>query len=222
MDGNGRWAKRKNADRIEGHRQGAEVALDIVKHAAEKGIPYLTLYAFSSENWRRPQEEVQGLMSMLYRKLLEEADELVRNGVRLRTIGVTSQLPAHVQGALAQVCEDTRNCTKLTVTLALSYGSRDEIVRACKKVVSEVYEGRISVGEVDEKLFASFLDTSFMPDPDIIIRTSGEKRLSNFLLWQSSYSEIFFVKTLWPEFSRQEFDEVLVEFASRERRFGGL
>lgn len=198
------------------------MALDIVKHAAEKGIPYLTLYTFSSENWRRPQDEVQGLMSMLYRKLLEEADELVKNGVRLRTIGLTSQLPAHVQAALAQVLEDTQNCTKLTVTLALSYGSRDEIVRACKKVASEVQAGCLQVEELNEKRFASFLDTSFMPDPDIIIRTSGEKRLSNFLLWQSSYSEIFFVKTLWPEFTRREFDEVLVDFASRERRFGGL
>lgn len=220
MDGNGRWATRHQAERLEGHRRGAEVALDIVKHAAERGVEYLTLYTFSSENWRRPKDEVQGLMTILYEKLLKEADELVKNRVRLKTIGAIDRLPSHVQKALNDVIVATKDCDRLTLVLALSYGARDEIVRASKKMAREIADGMLTALEIDEDRFATFLDTSFMPDPDVIIRTSGENRLSNFLLWQSSYAEIFFLKMLWPDFTRQDFDCVTSDFSVRERRFG--
>jgi len=222
MDGNGRWAKNQGVERLEGHRKGAEVALEIVKHAGKKEIPYLTLYTFSSENWRRPEEEVQGLMHILYEKLLKEAHALVENGVKLQTIGNTEKLPAHVQQALADVKNSTSHCTKLTLTLALSYGARDEIIRATKKLIEEVKGGNLSVDKIDEVRFASFLDTASLPDPDVIIRTSGENRLSNFLLWQSSYAEIFFLKMFWPDFRPTDLDNVLAQFVARERRFGRI
>lgn len=222
MDGNGRWAKNQGVERLEGHRKGAEVALEIVKHAGKRGVPYLTLYTFSSENWRRPEEEVQGLMHILYEKLLKEAGSLVENGVKLQTIGDVAKLPAHVQQALVDVKNMTRHCAKLTLTLALSYGARDEIVRAAKKLAEEVSVGNLSVDKIDEGCFASFLDTASLPDPDVIIRTSGENRLSNFLLWQSSYAEIFFLKMFWPDFQPTDLDDVLAEFVARERRFGRI
>lgn len=222
MDGNGRWAKKNGVDRLEGHRKGAEVALEIVKHAGRQEIPYLTLYTFSSENWQRPEEEVQGLMAILYDKLLQDAHSLVENGVQLKTIGATEKLPEHVQDALSEVGHMTRDCKKLTLTLALSYGSRDEIVRASKKLARAVSSGTLSVDEIDEARFATFLDTTFLPDPDVIIRTSGENRLSNFLLWQGSYAEIFFLKMFWPDFRPADFDDVLAEFVARERRFGRI
>jgi undecaprenyl diphosphate synthase len=222
MDGNGRFAEGQGVPRLEGHRRGAEVALDIVKHVAERGISYLTLFTFSSENWRRPNDEVQGLMTILYEKLLKEADSLVKNGVRLHTIGAIDRLPRHVQEVLVDVAKATQQCTKLNLTLALSYGARDEIVRACQKAMQGAKDGTLSIHDFDEEQFSSLLDTSHMPDPDILIRTSGENRLSNFLLWQSSYTEIFFLKVLWPDFTRNDFDGVLSEFSSRERRFGGI
>lgn len=222
MDGNGRWAKTRGINRIEGHRRGADVALDIVKHAAKREIRFLTLYTFSSENWQRPQDEVQGLMEILYENLLKEADSLVKNGVRLGTIGAIDKLPKRVQTVLIDVQNATRDCDKLHLTLALSYGSRDEIVRACRKVVEAAQSQKIRENQIDEKLFASFLDTRDIPDPDVVIRTSGDTRLSNFLLWQSSYSEFFFTKVLWPDFSREYFDAILDEFSERERRFGKI
>jgi undecaprenyl diphosphate synthase len=222
MDGNGRWAKRQGVDRLMGHKKGAVVALEIVKHAGKRGIPYLTFFTFSSENWSRPHEEVQGLMGILYEKLLKDANSLVENGVKLQTIGAMEKLPLHVQEALAHVKGLTSHCTKLTLTLALSYGGRDEILRASKKAVQKVMAGQLSLDKLDEECFASFLDTALLPDPDLIVRTSGENRLSNFLLWQSSYAELLFLKMFWPDFGSQDFDDVLAEFAARERRFGKI
>lgn len=222
MDGNGRWATKNGKDRIQGHQRGAQVALDIVRYAAERGVKYLTLYTFSSENWRRPDSEVQGLMQILYENLLKEADSLVKNGVHLGTIGATDRLPANVRQALSDVCQATSHCDKLFLTLALSYGSRDEIARACQKMVDAVSAGHLKSSDIDEDCVASFLDTAHLPDPDILIRTSGEHRLSNFLLWQSSYSELFFLPVLWPDFSKAHLDEVLAEFTLRERRYGQI
>lgn len=220
MDGNGRWALKRGLDRIEGHKKGAKVALDIVRHAGECGVQYLTLYTFSSENWRRPKSEVSGLMNILHEHLLKEANSLVENGVRLRTIGDESHLPAHVQTALKEVKALSAHCDKVQLILALSYGARDEIVRACRQIAALAKAGQLEPNDINEASFSNFLDTKEIPDPDIFIRTSGENRLSNFLLWQSSYSELFFSQVLWPDFQKSDFDQVLAEYAQRERRYG--
>jgi undecaprenyl diphosphate synthase len=220
MDGNGRWAKARGLSRLEGHRSGVKAALDIVRYAGELGIPYLTLYAFSSENWNRPHEEVTGLMHLLHFYLRQECKELIANGVSLRTIGDISKLPHSVRDALADVCEKTKNGTRIRVTVALSYGSRDEIVRATRKIAQLALLGKLNPEQIDEALFQNYLDTQCLPDPDLFIRTGGEKRLSNFLLYQVSYAELYLSETAWPDFSRADLDSALAEFARRQRRFG--
>ncbi len=220
MDGNGRWANKKGLSRMEGHKAGVDAALEIVKYCGELKIPYLTLYAFSSENWRRPTEEVLGLMSLLYGYLTKESDSLVKNGVSLHTIGASNRLPELVQNALSEVCEKTKAGTRLHLTLALSYGARDEITRAVQKIASDVQNGLIAIDKINETLVSEYLDTRKMPDPDLWIRTSGEMRLSNFLLWQLSYAELYVTPAYWPDFTRSEFDKALSDFYARERRFG--
>lgn len=215
MDGNGRWATQRGFPRLEGHRQGVEVADRIVTHARELGVAYLTLYAFSAENWARPLEEVDGLMVLLRHFLIQKKEKLLANNVRLRAIGDLQKLSPVVLTTLEETMRATEQCTAMTLTLALSYGGRDEIVRAFTRMRSER-----RTEEINEARVKDFLDTAFMPDPDLIIRTSGEHRLSNFLLWQSAYAEFIFTDTLWPDFSEIDLEEAIAEFNRRERRFG--
>ncbi len=220
MDGNGRWAKRRFLPRIMGHRQGAKTVKEIVTACRELGIPYLTLYAFSKENWSRPREEVQALMDLLYEYLQNEVDELLGNRIRLRAIGELDRLPERVRGLLFETMEKTSRNYEMQLVLALSYGSRSEIAEAARRIAERCLEGRLSPSEIDEGLFASFLYTKDIPDPDLIIRTSGEQRLSNFLLFQAAYSEFYITDTLWPDFDKKELLKALHDFSGRERRFG--
>ncbi len=219
MDGNGRWAERRHLPRLMGHRAGAD-ALDRCMHYCKAaGIRYLTVYAFSTENWKRSQEEVSGLMKLLSHFIKSKEKTLVREGVRFRVIGRREDLSEKLQGEIAALEEKTKG-GDFTLVVALSYGGRDEIVRAAKRFSAEA-EQRRAGGESDEDIFASCLDTADIPDPDLIIRTSGELRLSNFLLWQAAYAEFYFTDTLWPDFDQTEFDKALASFGARERRMGG-
>lgn len=219
MDGNGRYAKSKGLPRLEGHRKGADVVEDVTEFAREIGVKFLTLYAFSKENWQRPAEETLGLMTLLTEFLIHKKSKMIKNGIRLGAIGDLSQLPAPVFELLSQTIAATAGGREMALTLALSYGARDEILRAVRRVAGDVASGKIPA-DVTERQFASYLDTRDMPDPDLIIRTSGEKRVSNFLLWQGAYAEFIFVKENWPEFNRELFLKCLLEFERRERRFG--
>lgn len=221
MDGNGRWARRHNVPRIEGHRAGAETVRRIVEVCSEMSVEYLTLYAFSTENWRRPRTEVRQLMSLLQEFLDTRRKDFDKHQVRLNAIGDLERLPALVQKKLRQVIAETRHHQRGTVTLALSYGSRDEIVSAAQSLAAEAAAGRLRPENITEELFRQHLYTSELPDPDLIIRTSGEQRLSNFLLWQASYSEFWFTPTLWPDFSAAEFRDALADYSHRQRRYGG-
>jgi len=220
MDGNGRWALQRGLSRIEGHKRGKASVQAIVEAAAELRIEYLTLYAFSTENWQRPVNEVRGLMSLLRRYLRTELHRLIKNRVRLLAIGDLSRLPTSVQKELAYVIHETRENTGLTVVLAVSYGSREEIVAAARAVAKAAIEGCLSPQDIDESSFSRFLWTTDIPDPDLLIRTSGEFRLSNFLLWQLAYTELYVTETLWPDFDREEFFRALADYQGRERRFG--
>lgn len=220
MDGNGRYAKSQGLPRLEGHRKGADVVEDVTEFAREVGIKFLTLYAFSKENWQRPAEETQGLMMLLVEFLTHKKPKMIKNGIRLNAIGDLSQLPVPVFELLSQTIADTAAGREMTLTLALSYGARDEILRAVRRVAGDVADGKISANHVTEQLFSSYLDTHNIPDPDLVIRTSGEKRVSNFLLWQGAYAEFVFVEENWPEFNRDLFIKCLLEFQRRERRFG--
>lgn len=220
MDGNGRWAKMRSKNRIYGHRQGIKVVREIIDYSVKRGIKHLTLYTFSSENWQRPQQEVNALMGFLKIYLHREADWLVDIGVKINVIGDISKLPENVRQVVFDVKTKTANCNKMVLNLALSYGGRDEILRAVKKLLLMAKEGKISEEGLDERHFGLLLDTANQPDPDLIIRTSGEYRLSNFLLWQSAYSELYFTETLWPDFTVEEFERALQDFMRRERRFG--
>lgn len=220
MDGNGRWAKKRLLNRIKGHEKGAEAVRAITEACIEVGVPYLTLYAFSTENWSRPQAEVDALMGLLKQFLDTREAELLKNGIRLTAIGQIHRLPEKVQGALGRVTESTRDNQKLRLTLALSYGGRDEITDTLKALARGVQEGLMPADAIDEAAIARHLYTRDLPDPDILIRTSGEKRISNFLLWQLAYTELYFTDTLWPDFGREEFVEILKDFQHRERRFG--
>lgn len=220
MDGNGRWAQSRGLSRLEGHRAGVESATEIVRHCGELGIPYLTLYAFSSENWKRPTEEVFGLMEIMRDYLSKDSSELVEKGVCVQVIGSTARLPGPLQRALLQVCNKTRMGKNLRLTLALSYGSRAEITQAAKNMARDVLDNKISLSDFSEDLFAEYLETHSLPDPDLFIRTSGEMRLSNFLLWQLSYSELYMTPVLWPDFKCSDLDEALKSYANRQRRFG--
>lgn len=221
MDGNGRWAERHKLERIEGHKKGSEVVIDIVKAAKEIGLEYLTLYAFSTENWKRPSFEVNGLMNILNDFLTVRLHELMENDVRLKTIGRTEQLPESVRRNLNDAIRKTADNKSGTLVLALSYGGRAEIVDAVKKIVKEANDGKIKSKDIDEACFARYLYDPEIPDPDLMIRTSGEYRISNFLLWQLSYSELYITETLWPDFNKEEFNKAVDAYKTRNRRFGG-
>jgi undecaprenyl diphosphate synthase len=220
MDGNGRWAKKKLLNRIKGHEKGADAVREAVKACREIGISYLTLYAFSTENWQRPRMEVDALMTLLKKFLHTQAEELRANNIRLHTIGETDRLPDDVRQALEEVLSQTRHNDGLHLILALSYGGRSEIIHAVRGIASDVEAGRLSPTAIDEALLSDKLFTRDIPDPDLLIRTSGELRLSNFLLWQLAYAEFYFTPTLWPDFSKDEFYRILAEYQGRERRFG--
>lgn len=220
MDGNGRWAEERSLPRVEGHRQGARSVREITTYCRELGVQYLTLYAFSSENWSRPTTEVSALMELLREYLVDELPTLKKNGVRLASIGDTPRLPLVVRTLLESVKASTAKETGMRLTLALSYGGRDEIVRAVRALCADVDKGRLDVDDIDAAAFARRLDTADMPDPDLLIRTSGEMRISNFLLWQIAYSEIYVTPKAWPDFGRAELDLALESFHGRQRRFG--
>ena len=224
MDGNGRWAKQRNLPRIMGHKAGAESVKNIVRSARELNLEVLTLYAFSTENWKRPSFEVQGLMTLLKTFLKSELENMLANDISLRCVGEIEMLPPDVQKTLKEVIQDTARVAEekpgLILNLALSYGSRFEIVRAARIMAEKCVSGQFDPDDFSEKLFASHLYTAELPDPDLLIRTGGEFRLSNFLLWQLSYAELYITETMWPDFNNERFIEALKDFQSRERRFG--
>ncbi len=220
MDGNGRWAKKRALNRIRGHREGAESVRNIVRACREIGIEVLTLYAFSTENWQRPRQEISALMSLLKEFLRSELAEMMENGIRLNTIGQIERFPDHVLTVLRQVMDETGKNPGMILNLALSYGGRDEIVAAARKVAAEVQAGRLQAEEITKEVFSKYLYTEGMPEPDLLIRTSGEMRISNFLLWQIAYTEIYVTDTLWPDFRREELIQILHDYQKRERRFG--
>jgi undecaprenyl diphosphate synthase len=222
MDGNGRWARKRMFARIQGHRRGVESVRAVVRTSGEIGVEYLTLYAFSQENWKRPQREIDALMKLLESFLKTEVGELNENNVQLHTIGQIEDLPANVRRQLEKTRQATAGNTGLKLILALSYGSRQEILRAVRSIISEVQEGKLDEKAVNEEVLASHLDTRDYPDPDLLIRTSGEMRISNFLLWQISYSELVISPVLWPDFGKKEYLEALREYGRRDRRFGGV
>jgi undecaprenyl diphosphate synthase len=220
MDGNGRWAQERGMSRISGHRKGVESVRDIVEACGQLNIKYLTLYAFSTENWKRPQDEVSMLMRLLVKALKDETDALHENNVRLITIGDMTKLPREVQRELADAIEKTKKNTGLTLNLALSYSGRWDILRAVKKVSLEVRSGKVSPEDIDESYFSSHMSTGGIPDPDLLIRTSGELRISNFLLWQLAYTEMYISSCFWPAFRRNNLYEAVTAYQKRERRFG--
>jgi undecaprenyl diphosphate synthase len=220
MDGNGRWAEKRGNQRIFGHKNAIAAVRDTVEASAELGIGYLTLYAFSTENWNRPKSEINALMALLVSTIHSETKTLMDNNIRLQAIGNIKSLPAKVQDQLQHAIDFTSNNTGLRLVLALSYGSRWEIVNAVKNVVVAIETGKINVRDLDGTVFEKYLDTAGYPDPELVIRTSGEYRVSNFLLWQIAYAELYFTPTLWPDFRREHLYEALLDFQCRERRFG--
>ena len=222
MDGNGRWARKRMLNRVKGHEKGSETVRMLVRTCREIGIRYLTLYAFSTENWQRPKSEIKALMGLLKRFLAAERSEMLENNIRLNVIGEMDRLPDDVRESLRRVTDDTNANDGMQLNLALSYGGRSEIVSACRDVARRVAAGGIDVDAITPELFETFLHTAGMPDPELLIRTSGEYRISNFLLWQIAYSELFVTPTLWPDFTREEFLDILSEYKGRERRFGRI
>jgi undecaprenyl diphosphate synthase len=222
MDGNGRWAAARGLPRFEGHRRGVEAVRRSVRAAMDLGIDYLTVYSFSSENWSRPPQEVAYLMGLLKRFIRNDLAELHQNGVRVRIIGLREGLDPEIRSLLDEAEELTRGNQRLTLVIAFNYGSRQEIAIAARRLANKVLAGEMSVEEIDVAAVSAELDTSEVPDPDLIIRTSGEQRLSNFLMWQAAYAEFVFLPLHWPDFDREAFEKALREYASRERRFGGL
>jgi len=220
MDGNGRWAKARGLPRIAGHRRGADAVRRTLEAAGELGVPYLTLFGFSSENWKRPHDEVDDLMGLLRHYLRGEIAELHRNGVRLRVIGDRGRLSADIVALIENAEALTRDNQSINLTVALSYGGRAEIVAAARAVAAKAAAGRLAPEAIDEALIAAHLFTADLPDPDLLIRTSGEQRISNFLLWQCAYAELVFTKTLWPDFGRADLEQAITEFSGRERRYG--
>jgi undecaprenyl diphosphate synthase len=220
MDGNGRWAQARGLPRIAGHRRGAEAVRRTVSGAIELGIPYLTLFGFSSENWKRPSGEIHDLMGLLRHYLLAEIAELHRNGIRLRVIGEIDRLAPDIAGLIEHAEAVTRGNSAITLTMALSYGGRAEIVAAVRAIAARALEGRQAVDAIDEDCIARHLFTVGLPDPDLLIRTSGEQRISNFLLWQCAYSELVFTRTLWPDFAKSDLEQAIDEYRGRERRYG--
>lgn len=220
MDGNGRWAKKKNLNRINGHLKGVDAVREVVTSCRELGIKVLTLYAFSIENWQRPKEEVEALMELLKEYLEKERDEMVKNNIRLSAIGQLEDLPPEVRAALDETRKRTSHCDGMILNLALSYGGRSEILHAVQGILSDLRQGRIREEEIDLSSFPKYLWTGGLPDPDLLIRTSGESRISNFLLYQIAYTELYLTETLWPDFNRQELLKAIAEYQKRERRFG--
>ena len=222
MDGNGRWAQKRHLPRAEGHRRGVEALRRAVRAAAARGVRYLTIYSFSSENWRRPASEIADLMNLLKLFVRRDLSELHRANIRVRILGERTDLKPDIAALLDETESVTRDNTGLTLIVAFNYGSRQEIVRAARRLAEDVVTGRIAPDAIDADAFAARLDLAGVPDPDLIIRTSGEQRLSNFLLWQAAYAELVFLPVLWPDFDEATFDEALAEFSRRERRYGGL
>lgn len=220
MDGNGRWAEKRLLHRINGHRKGIKVVKDIVECCREIGIKHLTLYTFSKENWNRPMAEVNALMSLLERHLKSEVLKLTKNGIRLKAIGNIWELPQKIQNVIREIEDKTMNHKDMILNLALSYSGRAEIVEAAKKIAADAKEGNINIDSITEELFEKYLYTNNSPDPDLLIRTSGELRISNFLLWQMAYTEIYVSDVLWPDFKREHLIEAIIDFQNRERRFG--
>lgn len=220
MDGNGRWAKKRHLTRVRGHEQGSKVVKHIVENAAKIGIKVLSLYAFSKENWNRPKEEVDALMKLLHRYLLTEGNSLIKNGIKLTVIGDLNSLSPALRDLIDDVCIRSRNNEKSNVVIALSYSGRYEIVEAARSIAREVQNGRIDPSGIDEQTFSRYLFTRDIPDPDLLIRTSAENRISNFMLWQIAYTELYITRTLWPDFTKEEFLKAIINFQKRERRFG--
>ncbi|MEM7709463.1 MAG: polyprenyl diphosphate synthase [Pseudomonadota bacterium] len=222
MDGNGRWAQQRGRPRLLGHRAGAKRVRDIVEACPDNGVESLTIFAFSTENWKRTQAEVSGLMSLFRRYIETEASNMVTHGVRVRFIGDRFRLDAKLRELMNWIEALTAHNTMLTLTIALNYGGRDEVARATKRLARDVAAGRLDPEGISDETLPRYLDTHVLPDPDLVVRTSGEARISNFLLWQSAYAEYEFVDTLWPDFTRAHFEEVLARYADRDRRYGGL
>jgi undecaprenyl diphosphate synthase len=220
MDGNGRWAKKKGFIRSIGHKNGVDTLREITTACAELGVSYLTVYAFSTENWSRPQSEVKALMTLLVSSLKKELSTLMKNEIRLSAIGDISLLPSKCRRELLEVMDKTAQNGRMTLSLALSYSSRIEMVHCMKKIGQKLIEGQITISDIDESLIANNLFTFGMPDPDLLIRTGGEMRVSNYLLWQIAYCELYFSDKLWPEFTREDLENALIDYQNRERRFG--
>lgn len=220
MDGNGRWAKKRGLPRVAGHREGVKSVRDVVEACAQLGVKYLTLFAFSTENWKRPKHEIDTLMKLLIKTLRTETDKLHKNDIKLMAIGDIESLPVEVQRELKEAIEKTKNNKRMVLNLALSYSGRWEIIEAVKDIARDVKSGKIKVEEINDSLFASYLKTAGIPEPDLLIRTSGEFRISNFLLWQIAYTELYICDCLWPDFRRKHLYEAIRDYQKRERRFG--
>jgi undecaprenyl diphosphate synthase len=220
MDGNGRWAQEKGHDRLFGHLHGVESVRDIVEGAAELGIHYLTLYAFSTENWLRPQDEVTGLMELLIDTIRKEVPTLNKNNIKLHVIGATDMMPDHARQALQEAISETATNTGLNLVMALSYSSRWEIIHTTQKIAQDVLNGKLSPEDINQEVYSNYLSTAGIPDPELMIRTSGEHRISNFLLYQLAYTELYFTTTLWPDFRKDNLYEAIIDFQQRQRRFG--
>ena len=220
MDGNGRWAKAQGKHRIFGHKNGVKAVREVTEGCAEIGVKFLTLYAFSTENWNRPKLEVSALMELLLLTVGREIKTLQKNNIRLNVIGHIHNLPESNRKALAEVMEATKNNTRMTLTLALSYGAREEITEATKRIAADVKSGKLLVEEISQQTITNYLYTAAMPDPELMIRTSGEHRISNFLLWQMAYTELYFTEKFWPEYSKNDLFQAIYNFQHRERRFG--
>ncbi|MFP4039667.1 MAG: isoprenyl transferase [Desulfosudaceae bacterium] len=222
MDGNGRWAEKRSLHRLEGHRRGVETIEEVVKACRDIPIPWLTLFAFSTENWNRPEDEVAGIMNLLREFLANQQKKLRDNGIRLNVVGERQRLPRVVNRALTEALAFTSDGTSMVLTIALSYGGRSEISRAARKLAEAARDGLVAPEDIDEEMFASCLYTSDLPDPDLLIRTSGEMRISNFLLWQLAYTEMFITDTLWPDFGTEELLSIIKSYQNRDRRFGKI
>ncbi len=220
MDGNGRWARRRGKERVYGHHQGVKAVRKVIEAAAETGIKYLTLYAFSTENWRRPDDEVSALMDLMISALTNETQSLLDNNIKLTVIGDSSRFSRELRNKIEDAVAATAGCTHMNLIIALSYSSRWEIVNACRNIATAVKDGKVKIDAIDEDFVASNLSTAGIPEPELMIRTSGEKRISNFLLWQLAYAELYFTEKLWPDFGKEDFLKAIFNFQKRERRFG--
>ncbi len=222
MDGNGRWARKRGLPRVQGHRAGVIALKEIVKYSRRIGLEYLTLYAFSTENWKRPELEIKNLMNLLLEYLGNELEELKTNNIKLRILGDSSQLQAEVQQQLIKAVTETANNDGMILSVAINYGGRDEIIRAVKHIVADICAGKAGIEDIDQKFFEEYLYTKGIPSPDLVIRPSGELRISNFLLWQIAYSEFWFSDCYWPDFTTEMFEKALEDYARRDRRYGGV